>query len=158
MVLFSWLFFIPTIFVPTVVRNVPHNHVRHDIVSGRGISCKNKCSLDSFIPLTSVQDIISLCPVLWIFVMVKNIWNYIWGTEFYISHENNTIYSKKGDQKWTIQRQRKHWEKSKKFLFSIRHLPCYSYSQFSKHFVGDRGKKIYVKEKRTINNWEINIS
>ena len=74
------------------------------------------------------------------------------------SHENNTIYSKKGDQKWTIQRQRKHWEKSKKFLFSIRHLPCYSYSQFSKHFVGDRGKKIYVKEKRTINNWEINIS
>lgn len=79
-------FFIPTFFVPTVVRNVSHNHVRHDIVSGRGISCKNKCSLDSFILLTSVQVIISLCPVLWIFVMVKNIWNYIWGTELYMKN------------------------------------------------------------------------
>jgi hypothetical protein len=46
------------------------------------ISCKNKCSLDSFIPLTSVQDIISLCPVLWIYFMVKNILNISGGQNF----------------------------------------------------------------------------
>jgi hypothetical protein len=45
MVLFSWLFFIPTFFVPTVVWNVPHNHVRHDIVSGRVFHVKTNVLL-----------------------------------------------------------------------------------------------------------------